>query len=55
VRSLVELVVAVVPFVALWLLMLASLRYSYWSLSWCRSTWCDFALESRQPSDRSLA
>jgi hypothetical protein len=29
-RSLVELVVTVVPFVALWLLMLASLRYSYW-------------------------
>ena len=30
VRSLVELVVTVMPFVALWLLMLASLRYSYW-------------------------
>ena len=30
VRSLVELVVTVVPFVALWLLMLASLLYSYW-------------------------
>ena len=29
-RSLVELVVTAVPFVALWLLMLASLRYSYW-------------------------
>ena len=29
-RSLAELVVTVVPFVALWLLMLASLRYSYW-------------------------
>jgi omega-6 fatty acid desaturase (delta-12 desaturase) len=29
-RSLVELFVTVVPFVALWLLMLASLRYSYW-------------------------
>jgi acyl-lipid omega-6 desaturase (Delta-12 desaturase) len=32
-RSLVELVVTVMPFVALWLLMLASLRYSYLSLS----------------------
>jgi acyl-lipid omega-6 desaturase (Delta-12 desaturase) len=29
-RSLAELVVTVVPFVALWLLMLLSLRYSYW-------------------------
>ena len=29
-RSLVELFVTLVPFVALWLLMLASLRYSYW-------------------------
>jgi acyl-lipid omega-6 desaturase (Delta-12 desaturase) len=29
-RSLAELVVTVVPFVALWLLMLTSLRYSYW-------------------------
>jgi acyl-lipid omega-6 desaturase (Delta-12 desaturase) len=29
-RSLVELVVTAVPFVALWLLMLLSLRYSYW-------------------------
>jgi omega-6 fatty acid desaturase (delta-12 desaturase) len=29
-RSLVELFVTVVPFAALWLLMLASLRYSYW-------------------------
>jgi len=29
-RSLVELVVTAVPFVALWLLMLASLRNSYW-------------------------
>jgi Fatty acid desaturase len=29
-RSLVELFVTVVPFVALWFLMLASLRYSYW-------------------------
>ena len=28
-RSLAELVVTLVPFVALWLLMLASLRYSY--------------------------
>jgi omega-6 fatty acid desaturase (delta-12 desaturase) len=30
VRSLAELVVTAVPFVALWLLMLQSLRYSYW-------------------------
>jgi acyl-lipid omega-6 desaturase (Delta-12 desaturase) len=29
-RSLAELVVTVAPFVALWLLMLLSLRYSYW-------------------------
>jgi acyl-lipid omega-6 desaturase (Delta-12 desaturase) len=29
-RSLSELAVTVVPFVALWLLMLLSLRYSYW-------------------------
>jgi omega-6 fatty acid desaturase (delta-12 desaturase) len=29
-RSLAELVVTVVPFVALWLAMLLSLRYSYW-------------------------
>jgi omega-6 fatty acid desaturase (delta-12 desaturase) len=29
-RSLVELVVTVVPFVALWLLMLLGLRHSYW-------------------------
>ena len=29
-RSLAELVVTVVPFVVLWLLMLLSLRYSYW-------------------------
>jgi acyl-lipid omega-6 desaturase (Delta-12 desaturase) len=29
-RSLVELLVTVVPFVALWFLMLLSLRYSYW-------------------------
>jgi acyl-lipid omega-6 desaturase (Delta-12 desaturase) len=29
-RSLAELVVTVVPFVPLWLLMLASVRYSYW-------------------------
>src|SRR5512132_3718260 len=29
-RSLAELVVTAVPFVALWLLMLLSLRYSYW-------------------------
>ena len=29
-RSLAELVVTVVPFVALWIVMLLSLRYSYW-------------------------
>ena len=29
-RSLVGLFVTAVPFVALWLLMLLSLRYSYW-------------------------
>ena len=29
-RSLAELAVTAVPFVALWLLMLFSLRYSYW-------------------------
>jgi acyl-lipid omega-6 desaturase (Delta-12 desaturase) len=29
-RSLAELAVTVVPFVALWLAMLLSLRYSYW-------------------------
>jgi omega-6 fatty acid desaturase (delta-12 desaturase) len=29
-RSLVELVVTLVPFVTLWLLMLCGLRYSWW-------------------------
>jgi fatty acid desaturase len=29
-RSLTELAITVVPFVALWLLLLLSLRYSYW-------------------------